>query len=102
MEGFIRVAGLGDVPEGTLLGIELEGHRICLANSEGEIYAFRDNCTHKDFPLSAGELEDTEVTCDWHGARFDVRSGQALCLPAVRPVQTYEVKIEGEEIWVRV
>lgn len=97
---FVRVASLDDVPPGTLLGVEADGHRICLVNTEGEIYALRDNCSHRDFPLSAGELDGDELECTWHGARFDVRTGRALCLPAVRPVKTYEVRVEEGEIYV--
>jgi len=97
---FVRVASLDDVPPGTLLGVEADGHRICLVNTEGEIYALRDNCSHRDFPLSAGELDGDELECTWHGARFDVRTGRALCLPAVRPVKTYEVRVEDGEIYV--
>lgn len=99
-EGFVRVASLDDVPPGSMLGIEVEGQRICLVNTEGEIYALQDNCSHRDFPLSAGELEEDVLECTWHGARFDVRTGRALCLPAVRPVKTYEVRVEDGEIYV--
>lgn len=99
-EGFVRAASLAEVAPGTLLGVEVEGHRICLANVDGEIYALQDNCSHEDFPLSAGDLEDDELTCAWHGARFDVTSGRALCLPAIRPVKTFDVKIEGDAIYV--
>lgn len=79
----LRAAGLADLPEGSTLSVELLGKRICLANVEGEVYAFQDNCTHKDFPLTGGDLDDHEIACNWHGARFDVRTGRALCLPAV-------------------
>ncbi|MFW6201700.1 MAG: Rieske (2Fe-2S) protein, partial [Gemmatimonadota bacterium] len=62
----------------------------------------QDNCSHQDFPLSAGELEGEQVVCGWHGARFDCASGRALALPAIKPIQTYEVKVEGGEVWVAV
>ncbi|MDB4950089.1 MAG: hypothetical protein JWM27_2738 [Gemmatimonadetes bacterium] len=102
---FVRAASLADVDEGGLLGLEMEGHRVCLARLQGdEVYAFADNCTHRDFPLSAGELdlEECSVTCDWHGAQFDVKTGAALCLPATRAVATFPVKVEGGEILVDV
>ncbi|MGH7476788.1 MAG: non-heme iron oxygenase ferredoxin subunit [Longimicrobiales bacterium] len=98
--GFTRVASLEQLPPGQLLGLEIDGHRICLANVDGEVYAVRDNCTHKDFPLSAGRLEDARIECAWHGARFDVRTGRALALPAIRPVKSYEVRVEGDDIFV--
>jgi nitrite reductase/ring-hydroxylating ferredoxin subunit len=99
---FVRVASLDEVPPGSLLAVEVAGRRICLANVDGEVYAIQDNCTHRDFPLSSGELVDGEVECAWHGAKFDVRTGRALCLPAIRPVQTYEVKVEDGQILVAV
>lgn len=104
MAEFIRVAPLSDVPPGELLGVEASGKRICLANVEGEIYAFQDNCSHRDFPLSNGELDedDCTITCDWHGAIFDIRTGAAVGLPATRPITVYPAKVEGEEIWVEV
>lgn len=99
---YVRVAALEDVPPGQLLGVEVGGEKVCLANADGEIYAVRDNCSHKDFPLSNGILEDGQIECSWHGARFDVESGRALCLPAIRPVQTYEVKVEDGQIYLAV
>jgi 3-phenylpropionate/trans-cinnamate dioxygenase ferredoxin component len=102
VEGYTRVAGLSDVPPGSLLGVQANGRRICLVNVEGEIYALQDNCSHRDFPLSAGTIEDSTVVCNWHGARFDPVSGRALSLPAIKPVKTFEVKVEGEDILLRV
>ncbi len=99
---YVKVAALDDLPPGTLLGVEVAGVRVCLANADGEIYAIQDNCTHRDFPLSAGELEDCTVECTWHGAKFDVKSGRALALPAIKPVKTYEVKVEDGQILVAV
>jgi 3-phenylpropionate/trans-cinnamate dioxygenase ferredoxin subunit len=97
-----RVASLADVPPGTLLGAEVDGMRVCLANADGRIYAFRDNCTHKEFPLSAGVIDDGQVECAWHGARFALETGRAVRLPAVKPVATYEVRVEDGEILVAV
>jgi 3-phenylpropionate/trans-cinnamate dioxygenase ferredoxin component len=98
--GFVRVAGEADVPPNTLLQVEVGDMKICLANADGHIYAFRDNCTHRDFPLSSGELEGGTVECAWHGARFDVKSGRATQLPAIKPVRTYEVRVEDGDILV--
>ncbi len=101
---FVRAATLGELPEGTALGVEVEGKAVCLVMYEGEIYAFQDNCSHRDFPLSNGELDedDCTITCDWHGAIFDIRTGAAVGLPATRPIMVYPAKVEGEEIWVEV
>ena len=97
---FVRVASLSDVPPNTLLSVELGDFNVCLANADGRIYAFRDNCTHRDFPLSAGKIDGGTVECTWHGARFDMASGQATRLPAVKPVQTFEVRVENDDILI--
>lgn len=97
---FVRVASEADVPPNTLLSVEVGDFNVCLANADGRIYAFRDNCTHRDFPLSAGEIEDGEVECTWHGAKFELSSGRATRLPAVKPVQTFEVRVENGEILI--
>ncbi len=97
---FVRVAALDEVPPGSLLGVEVGEERICLANVEGTVYALADNCSHQEFPLSAGYLEEDQLECAWHGARFDVTDGRALCLPAIRPVKTYEVRVEDGAIYV--
>jgi 3-phenylpropionate/trans-cinnamate dioxygenase ferredoxin subunit len=101
---FVKVASLSDVPEGELLGVEAEGKRVCLSNVGGEVYAFADNCSHRDFPLSNGEVDpdDCSVTCSWHGARFDVRTGEPLSLPATRPVPVYACRVEGGDVYVNV
>jgi 3-phenylpropionate/trans-cinnamate dioxygenase ferredoxin subunit len=101
---YVKVASLSDVPDGELLGVEAEGKRMCLANVEGEVYAFADNCSHREFPLSNGEVDpdDCSVTCEWHGARFDIRSGKALSLPATRPIPVYPCKVEGDDVLVDV
>lgn len=99
---FVRAASLDDVTPNTLLGVELNGKKICLANAGGTIYAFQDNCTHRDFPMHSGEIEGSQVTCAWHGAKFDMASGRATRLPAIKPLKTYEVKIEDGSIFVAV
>ena len=98
----MRAASLDDVPPNTLLGIEVNGVRVCLAHADGGIYAFADNCTHRDFPMHAGEIEGDEVECSWHGARFDMKTGRATRLPAIKPLATYEVRVEGGEIFVAI
>jgi len=97
---FRRVASLSELPPNTLLSVDVEGAKVCLAHADDTVYAFRDNCTHKEFPLSAGALEDGQVECAWHGARFDMKTGRALRLPAIKPVTTYEVRIEGDDILI--
>ena len=102
MSEFRAVASLDEVPPGTMLQIELEGQKIVLAHVGERVFALHDQCTHEEFPLSSGELVGQQITCVLHGARFDLETGAPRALPAVRPVKTYEARVEGEEIQVRV
>ena len=99
---WVTVAKVSEVPKGRVKVVEVEGNRIALCNVEGTIYAIDDVCTHDNGPLGEGELWDNQIECPRHGARFDVKTGKVVCLPAVIPVRTYEVKIEGEEVKVKV
>jgi 3-phenylpropionate/trans-cinnamate dioxygenase ferredoxin component len=98
--GFVRVAAEAEVPPNTLLHVEVGDEMICLANADGRIYAFRDNCSHRDFPLSSGAIVDNTVECAWHGGRFDMATGRATQLPAIKPIRTYPVRVESGEIFV--
>jgi 3-phenylpropionate/trans-cinnamate dioxygenase ferredoxin subunit len=97
------VASLDEIEPGTLTEVEVNGRSVCLARTaDGEVYAFRNNCSHRDFPLHTGTLEENQIECSWHGARFDVVTGRALRLPAIRPITTYEVTVSGADILVTI
>ncbi len=100
MTDFVKVARTHDIPPGSRTWFEFEEETIILFNINGKYYAIADLCTHDDGPLEDGALEGYKVTCPRHGAKFDIRSGNALCLPATKPVPTYEVKVKGEDIYV--
>lgn len=74
---------------------------ILVCNIDGEIYALEDKCTHQDFELSPGRLEGAEIECVLHGAKFDVRTGEALCAPAYAPVPKFPVRIDNGVIYTR-
>ena len=101
-EGFVRVAALGDLDEGTMLGVMTPaGERICLIRDGDEVRAVGDECPHQGFALSAGELcGDGTIECVWHGARFDLRTGVVKPRPAEEGLARFAVRVEGEEIWV--
>jgi 3-phenylpropionate/trans-cinnamate dioxygenase ferredoxin component len=101
MTDFIKVAEMDDVEEGGLFPLEVEGELVCLARVNGEICAFTDNCTHISGPLNEGELEGYVLTCPWHLAQFDVRTGKVLRGPARQDILTYPVKVEGKDILIR-
>ena len=102
MSAFHRVASLSDLPTGSLLAVVApSGERICLVNRSGEVSAIGDVCPHQAFPISAGHLlDDGSVECVWHGARFDCRSGALRQGPATDDLPAYEVRVEGDDIYV--
>jgi nitrite reductase/ring-hydroxylating ferredoxin subunit len=101
--GFVRVARVNEIGAGVPHGVEASGQRICLARVGDEIVAFLDQCTHREYPLSAGEvLEDGTIECPWHGARFDCRSGEVRQGPATQAVRTFEVRIVGDCVEVKI
>lgn len=97
-----RVCAADEVPPGQLKAVEVGNLRVMLANVDGDLYALEDRCSHQDFPLSAGLLEGKQVECVFHGARFDLETGKPTCLPAVRPVRTFEVQVDGGDVLLRV
>jgi len=98
--GFVTVARVGDIPVGGVKVVRMGDLPIALYHLEGGYYAIEDLCTHDGGPLAEGTLEGDVVECPRHGARFNVKSGVALCLPATAPVPTYVVRVQGEEIQV--
>ena len=102
MAEFVTVGKQGDVPVGEARVFAVNGKHIAVCNVDGTLYAIDDVCTHDGGPLGEGYLEDHEIECPRHGARFDVRNGKALTLPAVLPVNSYPVQVEGGEIKVEV
>jgi len=100
MADWVEAMALKKLKKGRLRGVRVRGEDIVLANDAGVIYALRDQCSHEDLPLSDGDLEDGEVVCLYHGARFDCVSGRNTGLPAVRPVKSYPVEIRGGSIYV--
>jgi len=102
MAQWVKVAAVGELASGEKKQINLEGVEVALFNVNGEYYAIEDVCTHDGAPLAHGRFRGEEVTCPRHGARFNVKSGAALCMPAFEPVETYQVKIEGDDILIEV
>lgn len=99
---FVKVATTGEIPEGEMRGYEVGAVEIGIANVEGTFHAFHDVCTHQYYKLSDSFLTDCRVTCDFHGAQFDLRSGEVMALPATRPLPVFDVEVRGDEIWVAV
>ncbi len=102
MTDFIKVAKVDDLEDGELMPVEVDGEPVCLAKVDGEVYAFTDDCTHIGGPLNEGELDGEVLTCPWHGAQFDVRSGKVLRGPARQDIQTYAVRVDNDDILVSI
>jgi nitrite reductase/ring-hydroxylating ferredoxin subunit len=97
----MRAARLDDIPEEGAVRVVLDGTPICLARSQGEVFAINDVCSHADVSLSEGDVEDGTVECWLHGSRFDLRTGKPCGLPATKRVATYPVVIEGDDVHIK-
>ena len=97
---FVVAAKVSEIEEGQVKVVRVGDAPVGLTLVEGEYFAFADVCTHDDGPVAEGELEETVIECPRHGARFDIRTGRALSLPAVVPIPVYAVKIDGDMIKV--
>jgi 3-phenylpropionate/trans-cinnamate dioxygenase ferredoxin subunit len=102
MAEWVKVAQASEVAPGQKKPIDLDGIAVLLFNVGGQYYAIEDVCTHDGAPLAGGRFNGTSIACPRHGARFDVCTGKALTMPAVEPVETYPVKVEGNDILVEV
>jgi 3-phenylpropionate/trans-cinnamate dioxygenase ferredoxin component len=102
MAEWVKVGETGDwAPEpGQVKVIMPRGERIAVCNVDGELYAIDDVCTHDGGSLDQGELLGDQIECPRHGALFDVRTGKALTLPAIHPIKTYPLKVEGNDILI--
>lgn len=97
---FTKVATLQEVPAGKSKQVTVNNRKLALFNLGGTIYAIDDTCPHRGAPLWEGEVEQQEVTCPWHGARFNVTTGAVLCPPAHSGVTSYKVQLAGDDIQV--
>ena len=91
---------LDDVPEEGAVRVMLDGKPICIARSQGEVFAISDVCSHADVALSEGDVIDGHIECWLHGSEFDLRTGKPTGLPATRAVATYPVTVDGDDVLV--
>jgi len=102
MPEFVKVARTDEIPDGQAKLVEINGNEIAIFNVQGSFHAIENTSKHVGGPLCEGEIEGTEVTCPWHGAVFDVTSGQVLGPPAAQDVNRYSVRVDGPDIEVEV
>jgi 3-phenylpropionate/trans-cinnamate dioxygenase ferredoxin component len=98
----VDIAKVTDIPLNEVRTFEVEGLPIAVCNLDGRFYAIDDRCTHDDGPLGEGRLDGAAIECPRHGARFDVRTGEVLAMPAAIPIRTYPTRIEGDRVIVEI
>lgn len=107
--GFVKIGKVSEFKSGSMKKFEFEGKEILVSNIKGKFYAINNKCTHRNGDLSNGKLEGNVVTCPKHGSKFDVTTGKAVSGPKIPLIklkindeEKYEVKIEGEDILVKI
>ncbi len=88
------------MPQGHQTAVEMDGISVLVVNYEGQFYALRNNCTHQDYPLLGGEVQMGRITCQKHGAKFELATGKAKSLPAVKPVRLFKTDVEDGVVYV--
>jgi 3-phenylpropionate/trans-cinnamate dioxygenase ferredoxin component len=99
---FVKVATRSELPLGGKKLVEVDGRAIAVFNVDGTFFAIDDVCTHDGGPLAEGELTGCEIECPRHGARFDVRTGRPLSMPAIEPVAVHAIDVRGDEVFVAI
>ncbi len=97
---WIKATKESNIKENELLSIELEDFDVVLTKVDGIIYAFEDKCSHDYVKLSNGIIDNQCIKCSKHGSKFDLKTGEALNLPAVAPIQIYKIKIEDGFVYI--
>jgi len=102
MAKLVKIAETKDPTPGQAAAFDVEGQKIALFNAEGTFYAIGDTCTHRGGPLSEGSVAGTNVTCPWHGADFDLKTGAVMRPPARQGVPSYRVVIDGGDVKIEI
>ena len=102
MSGWTDIGSLAELEASSRLESDVDGYRVRVAQVNGKLYAFEDRCTHDDSPFDDAPIEDTEIICPRHGARFCLGTGAALSPPAYEPLRIFEAREQDGRIEVRV
>ena len=90
-----------DIPPGKMIKVTIDGREILVANIDGSYYATDDSCTHSGASLSEGKLDGCTITCGWHAAQFDCKTGKLVKFPAkIRDLTSYNVVLESDSVFV--
>ena len=101
MPDFVRVAKVSDLSDPGKALVEVDDRLVALFRVNGQFFALDDVCTHDGGPLAEGRLDDHTIACPRHGAKFDIRTGKALTMPATQPTVAHQVRIVGDEVFVK-
>jgi 3-phenylpropionate/trans-cinnamate dioxygenase ferredoxin subunit len=101
MSGWVDIGSLEELRSTSRLEGDVDGYRVRVASVGGNLYAFEDRCTHDDSPFDDAPIEDSEIICPRHGARFCLRTGEALSPPAYEPLRIFEVRAVADRVEVR-
>src|SRR6478672_11800000 len=101
MADFQKIAEVSEIPTGGRKSLVVDDRAALLLRVGEEFYVVEDVCSHDGQPLTDGPLEGTAIECPRHGAKFDVRTGRPLCMPAVEPIATFEVQVRGNDVLLR-
>jgi len=92
---YAEIIPLDQLPQGERLFVEVGGKSIVIFNQAGKLFAIGDICSHDNGPVGDGDIEEDEIICPRHGARFDIRTGKATSLPAIVDIPSYPLRIEN-------
>jgi len=98
----VKVAEVDQLQPGRGIVVEADGYAIALFNLEGEFYAIENECPHEDGPLGEGEVDGETVSCPWHGARFNIKTGAVASPPAFSDVAVFPTIVRGRDVFVEV
>lgn len=101
MSSWIDAGPAQELREGQAKSLAVGRRMVAIVRSGESFYAIEDICTHDGAPLTGGEIEGNEIICPRHGARFCLRTGEALTPPAYEPVRVFATKLENGHLWVR-
>lgn len=101
MSEYVAVARVEDLPDPGSTVVEVDEQLVALFHVAGNFWATDDVCTHDGGTLAGGTLDGFSIACPRHGAKFDIRDGRALTMPAVQPTRVHEVKVESGQVFVR-
>jgi len=102
MDGFTQVAAVTDIEPKSMKSFRINNVQVLVCNVNGKFYAVADECSHDSAPISTGLLDKNEIMCARHRARFSIIDGSVKAPPAVVPIDTYEVKVEDDNIFVKI